>query len=133
MATLGRDPIDGDLFEYDLEIGRALTEDDLERIQAEVDRIIAEDLPIERNSLSKGEARAWLIRRGEVLKLEILERISAPTVTIYSHGEFSDLCSGPHLESTGQLPGIRLTSVEEATWQDDPAGERLLRVCGTFA
>jgi len=132
-ATLGRDPIAEDLFQYDLEIESALTEDDLERIQAEVDRIIAEDLPIERDTLSKGEARTWLIRRGEVLKLEILERIDAPTVTVYSHGEFSDLCRGPHLQSTGRLPGIRLTSVEETTWQNDPGGERLHRVCGTFA
>jgi threonyl-tRNA synthetase len=132
-ATLGRDPIAENIFQYDLEIGRALTEDDLERIQVEVDRIIAEDLPIERDSLSKGEARTWLIRRGEVLKLEILERIDAPTVTVYSHGEFSDLCGGPHLQSTGRLPGIRLTSVEETTWQNDPGGERLLRFCGTFA
>lgn len=131
-ATLGRDPIAEDLFQYDLEIGKALTEDDLERIQAEVDRIIAEDLPIERDSLSKGEARTWLIRCGEVLKLEILERIDAPTVTVYSQGEFSDLCRGPHLQSTGRLPGIRLTSVEEATWRSEPGGERLHRVCGTF-
>ena len=132
-ATLGLDPIAENLFQYDLEIEKALAEDDLERIQIEVDRIIAEDLPIERDTLSKGEARTWLIRRGEVLKLEILERIDAPTVTVYSHGEFSDLCRGPHLQSTGRLPGIRLTSVEETTWQNDPGGERLHRVCGAFA
>ncbi|MFC2077813.1 hypothetical protein ACFLTM_03300 [Candidatus Bipolaricaulota bacterium] len=132
-AALGRDPKSRDLFQVDLEIGTSLRKGDLAGIQEEVDRIIEEDLPIERYSLSKGEARAWLIRFGEVLKLEILERIEGQTVTIYSHGEFSDLCHGPHLQSTGQLPPIRLTSVEDVTWQNDPNAERLHRLCGTFA
>jgi len=132
-ATLGRDPRRRDLFQIDLEVGTSLGQEDLADIQAQVDEIIAEDLSIERYSLSKGEARSWLIRRGEVLKLEILERIDAATVTIYAHGEFLDLCNGPHLMSTGQLPPIRLTSVEAVTWLDDPSAERLHRLCGTFA
>ena len=130
-ALLGLDPTIGEGFHHDFEIGHALTEEDLQQIQAEVDRIIAEDLPIERESLSKGEARTLLIRRGEVLRLEILERIDSPTVTVYRHGEFVDLCHGPHLASTGCLPEIRLTTVEQATWQDDPRAEVLSRVYGT--
>jgi threonyl-tRNA synthetase len=132
-AKLGREPARADRFQVDLEIGSALEKHDLAAIQAEVDRIIADDLPIARCSLSKGDARTWLIRSGEVLKLEILETIEASAVTFYSQGEFSDLCSGPHLLSTGQLPPIRLAYAEEVTWRDEPGAERLARLCGKFA
>jgi len=132
-ASLGRDPKSRDLFQVDLEIGSPLRESDLEAIQAEAARIIADDFPIERHVLSKGDARTWLIRRGEVLKLEILEAIGARSVTIYAQGEFSDLCRGPHLLSTGQLPAIRLVSVEEVAWQGYPGGERLSRIGGVCA
>ena len=129
-AILGLDPTANGFFSCDVEFGRSLTEDDLQRIQEEVDRIVTEDLPIEREILSKGDARALLIRRGEVLKLEILERIGSPTVTVYRHGEFVDLCRGPHLASTGRLPEIRLTAVGEASWRNDPNAEALSRISG---
>ena len=132
-ATLGRDPRSLDVFQVDLEVGIPLGESDLAAIQLEVERIIGEDLPIERLTLSKGDARARLIRRGEILKLEVLEAIDSPFVTIYEHGEFSDLCHGPHLLSTGQLPLVRLVSIEDVAWQNDPGAERLSRLSGVFA
>jgi threonyl-tRNA synthetase len=131
-AVLGEDPRDVDCFYVDLEAGRAIRNGDLERIQEEVEQIVGQDLPIERSTLSKGAAQSWLIRRGEVFKLEILERINATTVTVYTQAEFSDLCGGPHLLSTGRLPRIQLTAIEEATWRSDPAGEHLQRLCGVL-
>mgnify|MGYP001151928595 CR=1 FL=1 len=131
-AVLGGDPRNVDRFYVDLETDRGIKDGDLGRIQEEVERIVEQDLPIERSTLSKGAAQSWLIRRGEVFKLEILEKIDATTVTVYTQAEFSDLCGGPHLLSTGRLPKIRLTAVEEATWQSDRAGERLQRLCGVL-
>jgi len=131
-AILGLDPIANGRFSCDVEFGRQLTVGDLRKIQEEVDRIVAENLPIERETLSKGDARALLIRRGEVLKLEVLDRIDSPTVTVYRHGEFVDLCRGPHLASTGCLPEIRLTTIGDASWRDDPRAEALCRISGAL-
>jgi len=131
-AVLGRGPSSGAGFFHDFDIGRPLLDEDLRRIEAEIERIIAEDWPIERLEMSKGDARSLLIRRGEVLKLEVLEEIAAPRVTVYCHGEYVDVCRGPHLASTGRLPSVRLDRVDEASWRDDPNAESLHRIHGTI-
>ena len=130
-AVLGRGPANGNGFYHEFDIGRLLIEDDLRRIEEEIAHIIAEDLPIERREMSKGDARSLLIRRGEVLKLEVLEWIDAPVVTVYGHGEHVDLCCGPHLSSTGRLSHVSLSGVAVSNWRDDPNAESLNRIYGT--
>ena len=118
-ARLGIGPAIKDGFYYDFDVPQAFNPDDLERIHAEMKRIIDEDLQIERIDTSKGDARTILIRRGEDLKLELLEEIEAKDVTLYKQGEFIDLCRGPHLRSTGQVRHFQLIDIAGAKWKEN--------------
>ncbi len=131
QAKLGIGPAIKDGFYYDFELDQSFTPEDLERIEAEMRKIIAADLPIERKVVSKGDARSLLIRRGEDLKLELLDEIEDKTVTLFSQGEFVDLCRGPHLRSTGQAKYFKLTGVAGAYWRGDPTAAMLQRIYGT--
>ena len=131
QVKLGIGPAIKDGFYYDFELERTFSPEDLERIEAEMRKIIAEDLPIERSEVSKGDARALLIRRGEDLKLELLDEIEDETVTLFKQGEFVDLCRGPHLRSTGQAKHFKLTGVAGAYWRGDPTAVMLQRIYGT--
>jgi threonyl-tRNA synthetase len=130
-AVLGTGSASGGGFYHDFEIGRPLSRREVTYIEAEMTRIVEEDLPIERHVMSKGDARVLLVRRGEILKLELLEEIDSPTVVLYTQGDHADLCRGPHALSTGRVPGARLTRVAAATWRDDPHAEVLTRIHGT--
>ncbi len=129
--VLGMGPASARGFVQDIVAARPLTEAETERIEAEMARIIDEDLPIERIEMSRGDARSLLIRLGEVLKLEILEEIGTPAITLYKQGDYIDLCRGPHAPSTGFAPRARLTGIDAATWRDDPHAEVLTRIRGT--
>ena len=130
-ARLGIGPAIKDGFYYDFDVPQAFNPDDLERIHAEMKRIIDEDLQIERIDTSKGDARTILIRRGEDLKLELLEEIEAKDVTLYKQGEFIDLCRGPHLRSTGQVKHFQLIDIAGAYWRGEPTSTMLQRIYGT--
>lgn len=131
-AALGRGPASADAFYHDFEFQRPFTRSELVRVETEIARIIEQDLPIERQEMSKGDARALLIRRREVLQLELLEEIDAPMVVLYAQGDHVDLCRGPHAPSTGQVPAVRLTGLAAAAWRDDPHAEPLHRIYGTL-
>jgi len=132
-VALGAGPASRAGFYHDFEVKHTLTEDVLPAVEAQMAQIVEENLPIERRELSKGDARAQLIRRGEVLKLELLEEIGTPNVILYTHGDHVDLCRGPHVTSTGDVPRARLTGLTTATWRDDPHAEVLNRIFGTLA
>jgi len=131
-AVLGMGPANGEGFYQDFDPFRPIEEGDLERTATEMVQIVKEDLPIERIEMSKGDARALLIHLGEVLKVEVLEQIKAPTVTFYRQGDYIDLCRGPHVPSTGLAAHAHLTGIGQAMWQDDPHAEILARVYGTL-
>jgi threonyl-tRNA synthetase len=118
-------------FYYDLETAQGVGPEDLLRIEAVARQIIEEDLPIERIEMSKGDARTWLIRQGEALKLELLEELAVKTVTFYRQGEHIDLCHGPHVMSTGCVPAVHLTDLAPVHWRADPFAEALQRIHGT--
>ncbi len=130
-VKLGIGPAIKDGFYYDFELSQTFSPEDLSRIESEMRKIVAEDLQIERMEVSKGDARSLLIRRGEDLKLELLEEIEGKTMTLYEQGEFVDLCRGPHLRSTGQVQHFKLTSVAGAYWRGDPTATMLQRIYGT--
>jgi threonyl-tRNA synthetase len=131
-ARLGTGPALEDGFYYDIWLPRPLSEGDLDRIEAAMREIVAEDLPIERLELSRDEARRIFSERGEPFKLEIIERIpDGATISAYRQGEFVDLCAGPHVPSTGRLKAIRLTSVSGAYWRGDESRPMLTRIYGT--
>jgi len=130
-AVLGIGKASEDGFRQDVQICRPFTEADLASIEAEMIRIVDEDLPVERYEMSKGDARTLLIRLGEVLKVELLEEIDAPFVTLYRQGDHIDLCRGPHAPSTGSVPPVRLSDLGMVLWRHDPHAEGLARLRGT--
>ncbi|HEX9779667.1 MAG TPA: threonine--tRNA ligase [bacterium] len=120
-----------DGFYYDLELPAALTEESLGAIEAEMRKIVEEDHPFVRSSMSKDEALAFFRERNERYKLEIIEGIPDASVSLYTDGEFVDLCEGPHVASTGQVRAFKLLSLAGAYWRGDERRPQLQRVYGT--
>lgn len=131
-AKLGTGPALDDGFYYDIWLPEPLTEQDLARIEDTMRQIVAEDLPIERRELSRGEALDLFSERGEEFKKQIVERIPDGTViSSYRQGEFIDLCSGPHLPRTGLIQALKLTTVSGAYWRGDESQPMMTRIYGT--
>lgn len=132
-AKLGIGPAIADGFYYDFDLSQRLSSADLGKISAEMRRIIAADLPIERLEKPKKEAEEILQERGEKLKLELVEELDMETVTFYQQGEFIDLCRGPHLPTTACVnpDAFQLTSVAGAYWRGDESRPMLQRIYGT--
>lgn len=120
-----------DGFYYDFEFAQPPSREDLERIEGEMRRIVAEDLPIERMWLSREEAAQRLQEEGEHYKLELLEEIEGDQVTFYRQGDFVDLCRGPHVASTGHVRHVRLLDLAGAYWRGDANRTMLTRIYGT--
>ena len=113
---------------------RKLTDQDLKQVKKRMDKIISKDYPIEREEVTREEAKRRIEEIGEPFKLEILDSIKTEPITIYKIGEeWWDLCAGPHVESTGQLPkkAIQLQSVAGAYWRGDEQREMLQRIYAT--
>ncbi len=118
-------------FYYDFEVSHPFTPQDLEKIEAEMRSIVAEDIPIKRRVLSKREAASLFLERNETYKLELLEEIEEEEVSLYEQGEFIDLCRGPHVPSTSYIRAFKLTSVAGAYWKGDERNKMLQRIYGT--
>jgi threonyl-tRNA synthetase len=118
-------------FYYDFET-EPFAPEDAERIEAEMKKIIAENLPFERRVVSRDEALALFRGRGEKYKVEIIESIPADEeVSYFSHGDFIDLCRGPHVERTGDIKAFKVLSFAGAYWRGDERNPQLQRVYGT--
>lgn len=118
-------------FYYDFDYERAFTPEDLDNIEARMREIIAQDLPVKKRELPKKEAIKFYKEKGETYKVELLEEIPDEKVTVYSQGNFTDLCRGPHLPSTGKIKAFKLTSVAGAYWRGDENNKMLQRIYGT--
>jgi len=130
-AKLGIGPAIKNGFYYDFGIDGTVLSQNLDRVQKEMRKIIKEDLPIEKEVLTKEKATKLFRQREEPYKVQLLEEIEDETVTVYRQGEFVDLCRGPHLESTGKLRFFRLTSVAGAYWRGKEGNPMLTRIYGT--
>lgn len=129
-AGIGFGPAIDEGFYYDFEVDEPFSPDDLERFQAEMARVIAEDQPFERRRVSADEARELF--SDDPLKLERLEEFDADEViTVYRNGPFLDLCRGPHVPSTGALAHFQLLSAAGAYWRGDERRQMLQRIYGT--
>lgn len=95
-----------------------------------MNKIIKEDIPIERIEMSKGNAYQLFNKRGEAYKLELLSEMPKEIVTICRQGEFVDLCREPHLPSTGYIKAFKLTSTSSAYWRGDEKNPVMQRVYG---
>jgi len=131
-VKLGVGPVIEDGFYYDMDVETPITQDDLARIEAEMEKIIKEDLPIVRRVVSRDEALKIYEEVGDPYKLELIQELPEDEViTIYEQGEFFDLCRGPHVPSTGRIKAFKLLSVAGAYWRGDSKNKMLQRVYGT--
>jgi len=130
-AKLAIGPAIEEGFYYDFGLAEPIKEENLGAIEEEMRRIISEDVPIDRRELPVAEAIELFRTRGEDYKVELLEGIEGDTVTVYSQGDFVDLCRGPHLPSTGRVKAFKLLSVAGAYWRGDESREMLQRIYGT--
>ncbi|MCA1945912.1 MAG: threonine--tRNA ligase, partial [Desulfovibrio sp.] len=117
-------------FYYDFDSPRPFTPEDLEAIEAEMRKVVAEDLPFSCQIASKDDAKTMFAAMNETYKLELMDSIGADEFSIYRNGDFVDLCRGPHVPRTGMLKAFKLTSVAGAYWRGDEHGPRLQRIYG---
>ena len=118
-------------FYYDFDVKENISSDDFEKIEAEMKKIIKEDLPIERFSLPRDEAIKFMKERGEDYKVELIEELpEGEEISFYKQGEFTDLCAGPHLMSTGKVKAVKILSSSGAYWRGDEHNKMLQRFYG---
>jgi threonyl-tRNA synthetase len=130
QVTIG--PVIDSGFYYDFAYERPFTPEDLPRIEAEMQKIVAEQLPVTRSVKSRDEAIAFFRGMGEHFKAEIVEAIPAnEELSLYSQGEFTDLCRGPHVPNTGKLRAFKLMKVAGAYWRGNSDNPMLSRIYGT--
>lgn len=118
-------------FYYDFDVEKPFTEEDLSAIEEEMKKIIKEDLPIERFELPREEAIKLMREREEPYKVELIKELpEGEVISFYKQGEFTDLCRGPHLPSTGCVKAIKLLSSSGAYWRGDEHNKMLQRIYG---
>jgi threonyl-tRNA synthetase len=118
-------------FYYDFG-GCSFSPEDLEKIEKEMEKIVKENFPVTRKVVSRDEALKFFEERGDVYKVEIIQDLPEDAeITMYSQGEFTDLCRGPHLPSTGYLKAFKLLSTAGAYWRGDSKRPMLQRIYGT--
>ncbi len=120
-----------DGFYYDIDADPPLSEEDFARFEEEMARIVKEDSRFERIEVSKDEALRFFGEQDEVYKVELINELEDGTITYYQHGEFVDLCRGPHLPSTGRIKAFKLLNLAGAYWRGDEKRPMLQRVYGT--
>ena len=120
-------------FYYDFETPQPFTEDQLTELEAEMRKICKEKLKLERFELPRQEAIAFMEEKGEPYKVELINDLPEDAViSFYRQGEFTDLCAGPHVDSTGRIKGnaIKLTACNAAYWRGDSSRQTLQRIYG---
>ena len=119
-------------FYYDLDLERSLTPEDLPKIEAEMKKIIKENIPLERFELDPEEAKTLMEKDNQKYKVELIAEHSGKgeKISFYRQGDYTDLCAGPHLMSTGSVKAIKLTNCTGAYWRGDSNNKMLQRVYG---
>ncbi|MBI1884897.1 MAG: threonine--tRNA ligase [Chloroflexi bacterium] len=129
-AKLGIGPPIDTGFYYDFDLPRPLSTEDMPVIEEKMRQRIASDVPFVQEEISKDEARKLFA--GQAYKLELIEEIPDKEVTLYRHGDFVDLCQGPHVERTGQVAAFRLLNVAGAYWRGHERNPMLQRIYGAL-
>ncbi len=131
-AKLAFGPATDEGFFYDVDVDTSVSPEILEKIEAEMKKIIKENIPVVRSVVSKAEAKKIMEERGEIYKVEHIDELSDDvTISLYTQGEFVDLCAGPHLTSTGKLKAVKLTQCTGAYLHGDSKNKMLSRIYGT--
>ena len=119
-------------FYYDIDMEHKLVPEDLPKIEAKMSRIVKENLPIEKVLMERQEALDFFTAKHENYKVELINDLPADAViSAYKQGEFTDLCAGPHLASTGKVKAFKLQSIAGAYWRGDEKNKMLQRIYGT--
>ena len=125
-------PVIDNGFYYDIDFVTPIAQGDLAKVEAEMQKIIKSNLPIERFTLPKEEAIALMEGYSEDYKVELINDLpDGETISFYKQGNFTDLCRGPHLPSTGKIKAFKLTSIAGAYWRGDEHNKMLTRIYGT--
>ena len=118
-------------FYYDFDKDSPFTDDDLQHIEQKMEELIKERLPYQREVLTKKQAVAKFKKMGETYKMEIIEELpTEETISVYSQGDFVDLCRGPHLLHTGKIKAVKLLKTSGAYWRGDERNKMLARIYG---
>ncbi len=119
-------------FYYDIDMERKLTDEDLADIEAEMKKIVKQNLKLERSVLSREDALKKFKDEGEIYKVELITDLPEDaTISLFTQGDFTDLCAGPHVESTGRVKAFKLMSLAGAYWRGDEHNKMLQRIYGT--
>ena len=119
-------------FYYDFSYKRPFTPEDLAAIEKRMDELVAKNIPIVRKEMKREDAMQYFLGLGEKYKAELIEAIpEGETISLYGQGDFTDLCRGPHVPSTGKLKVHKLMKVAGAYWRGDSNNEMLQRIYGT--
>ena len=130
-AKLAIGPAVDNGFYYDFDVETPFSTEDLQAIEEEMQKIIKDDLQLERFELPREEAVALMKEKGESYKVELIEELPDDAViSFYRQGDFVDLCAGPHIPSTGRVKAIKLLSVAGAYWRGDERNKMLQRIYG---
>ncbi|HWR43863.1 threonine--tRNA ligase [Sporomusa sp.] len=131
-VKIGIGPAIANGFYYDFDTPHVFTPEDLGKIQAEMESIVKQNLPLERMTVSREEALALFGEQGEIYKQELIRDLPEDVqISLYKQGEFVDLCAGPHVHSTGRVKAIKLQSIAGAYWRGDEKRKMLQRIYGT--
>jgi threonyl-tRNA synthetase len=118
-------------FYYDIDLGEnVITESDLEKLEKKMNELSKQNNPYLRKEISKKDAIQYFEEKGDDYKLDILSNLEDGSITFYTQGNFTDLCRGPHIPSTGFIKGIKLTGIAGAYWKGDERNKMLTRIYG---
>lgn len=130
-AKLGIGPAISQGFYYDFDIPQGLAEEDLFKLEEVMKKEIEEDHPFLHEEWKKEEALKFFEMKKEPYKVELIKELKEDVVSIYKHNDFTDLCKGPHLRSTGEVKHFRLLSLSGAYWRGKETNPQLIRIYGT--
>lgn len=118
-------------FYYDFDMEKAFSEEDLEKLESEMKKVIKEDIEITRDTLTRKEAIEFMQSKDEDYKVELINDLPEDAeISFYSQGDFTDLCAGPHLMTTGKVKAVKLLSVSGAYWRGNEKNKMLQRIYG---
>ena len=119
-------------FYYDIDTDKKITDEDLADIEREMKSIVKQNLPLERTTLNRADALKKFSAEGETYKVELIEALPDDAeISLFTQGDFTDLCAGPHVQSTGKVKAFKLMSIAGAYWRGDEHNKMLQRIYGT--
>jgi threonyl-tRNA synthetase len=118
-------------FYYDMDLGgRQITEEDMRKLETKMAELAKKNEPYQRKEISKADAVNYFTEKGDEYKLDLLQNLHDGEITLYTQGNFTDLCRGPHIPNTGFIKAIKLTNIAGAYWKGDEKNKMLTRIYG---